>query len=98
MPKKTTTALEGFLGEPLHVHLGSSPSTGYIWQVKEGHEKFHIHENDFISNGPGVGGGGTQSFTITPKESGKHVITFKHHRPWEKKEEEEIHEVTVHVI
>lgn len=67
------------------LELPENPTTGYEWQVIQDQELFDI-KSEYVEDKKDedmVGVGGTQIFTLTPKEAGETEITFSYLRSWE---------------
>ena len=65
--------------------LPANPTTGYYWEVKQDPEIFDI-TSEYVQDEADeemVGVGGTETFTLTPKEAGTTKITFTYLQPWE---------------
>ena len=67
------------------LELPANPTTGYEWQVVQDKELFDL-DSEYMEDKKDeemVGAGGTQIFTLKPKEAGETNITFSYVRPWE---------------
>ena len=66
--------------------LPSNPTTGYSWRVEQEPELFEItseYAEDAETEGL-VGAGGSETFTLTPKEAGDTEISFYYEQAWDK--------------
>lgn len=65
--------------------LPANPTTGYQWVVKQEPEIFEITSKykSHTKDPNLVGVGGTETFTLVPKQKGKTVINFYYQQPWD---------------
>lgn len=66
--------------------LSSNPTTGYSWRVEQEPEIFDI-TSEYVQEQADeemVGVGGTETFTLTPKEEGSTEINFYYEQSWDK--------------
>ena len=66
--------------------LSSNPTTGYAWRVEQEPEIFDI-TSDYMeeqTDGEIAGAGGTETFTLTPKEPGSATVDFYYEQSWDK--------------
>ena len=66
--------------------LSSNPTTGYSWRVEQEPEIFDI-TSEYVQEQADeelVGVGGTETFTLTPKEEGTTEISFYYEQSWDK--------------
>ena len=85
------TACKGSKPQTAKIKLPSNPTTGYEWQAEQGKELFEIN-SEYVekeTDEEAVGVGGTQIFTLKPKEKGLTKITFTYSQPWEPSEDDD---------
>lgn len=66
--------------------LPSNPTTGYAWRVEQEPEIFDV-ASDYAEEKTDeeiAGAGGTETFTLTPKEAGTSTVSFYYEQPWDK--------------
>ena len=66
--------------------LSANPTTGYSWRAEQDPEIFDI-TSEYVEDAHDeemVGVGGTETFTLLPKQEGTTEIKFYYEQPWEK--------------
>ena len=75
-------------GQTVAVTVESNPTTGFCWTVAQDQELFDVRDvyaSEYHEE-PLAGGGGWQTFILSPKEAGEVVLTFTYSRSWEQSE------------
>jgi predicted secreted protein len=70
-------------GEPFDVELGSSPSTGYTWQLEPPSGVQHLGTDFSQQPDAAVGDGGTAVFHLKTEHAGHFELHFELRRRWE---------------
>ncbi len=74
------------LGQPLSITLPGNPTTGYTWEPAALDRGMMAMEPgpSFVPDSALAGAGGTFTFRLVPRQSGKTSLRLVYHRPWEK--------------
>ncbi len=74
------------LSHPLSVTLPGNPTTGYTWEPTALDRGILAVEPgpSFVPDSSLAGAGGTFTFRLVPRKSGKTALKLVYHRPWEK--------------
>jgi len=71
-------------GTSFVVELGSTPTTGYRWQLPTVPDGIELLDRDFTAPAGGaVGGGGTEVFHLRSNRTGHVELIFELRREWE---------------
>jgi len=77
-------------GENFIISLETNPTTGFVWQFAEPHDKsiLTLENVEYVRNDDTgitiVGGGGEERWTFKAVAGGETLLSFKYLRPWEK--------------
>ncbi len=72
------------VGVPFDVHLGATPTTGYLWELPSPPAGVQLLGRDFEQPpAAAIGDGGTQVFHLCATVSGRFSLCFQLKRRWE---------------
>jgi inhibitor of cysteine peptidase len=83
VPKKEEQILMARVGEPLVISIPANPTTGYMWEIKVCDPQLECSQVPYQRLPGKIGGGGVQTFKITPRQAGDFEIHFMLKRPGE---------------
>ena len=77
--KEITTAVN----EQFEIELESNPTTGYQWHPLVDDQAFELTNRRFLAAGGGIGAGGKERLTFSPRKKGDFVLRVEYRRAWE---------------
>ena len=78
------------------IELQSNRTTGHRWEANYDKLFLQLSNTNYKRISERTGGGGTESFTFTPRERGTTLIRMVYKRPWENINAKEVlYEVTI---
>jgi predicted secreted protein len=81
MPK--TTVISASVDKPFEIALESNPTTGYQWHPVVDVEALELKDRSYLAAGEGIGAGGKERLTFSPRKKGEFVLRLEYRRAWE---------------
>jgi inhibitor of cysteine peptidase len=85
-------------GDLIVIRLAENPTTGYRWEISGvDNQLVEVQGSDYlVAPGTGIGSGGTRTFHLRAKSTGRGQIQLKLRRSWEP-EDKVVEQFTVNI-